>query len=365
MKAWAVIGANYGDESKGKHVDYLCRKHHANLVVRFNGGAQAGHTVVTPNGRRHVFHHFGSGTFAGVTTFLSKHFVCNPVLFNQEIVAFGSNRPAVIVDPSCLVTTLWDMTINQAIENKRGALRHGSCGVGFGETIERSLTDQFVIRVRDLTKADKLMAILQRIQHEWVPTRLAQLDIDPVEVSLADSMTAAWFKDVSQFSARVLVLPKINARRIVFEGAQGLLLDQNDQDNFPHVTRSNTGIRNVIELAGDFGVTEVDALYCTRTYLTRHGAGPMIGAAPDDGNLFRVSDDTNVPHDFQGSIRYAELDPYALFDRVLKDAAQMPTAKPMIAVSHCDQAPMSDALEARASYTSNGPTWEHVTETGR
>ena len=83
MIARIVIGANFGDEGKGLVTDYLCSQG-AGVVVRFNGGAQAGHTVVTPEGERHVFRHFGSGTFLGVPTFLSQFFVCNPILFFEE-----------------------------------------------------------------------------------------------------------------------------------------------------------------------------------------------------------------------------------------------------------------------------------------
>ena len=82
--AHVVIGANYGDEGKGLMTDYLADKYQAEVVVRFNGGAQAGHTVVTPAGQRHVFSHFGSATLSGSRTFLSKHFVANPILFLKE-----------------------------------------------------------------------------------------------------------------------------------------------------------------------------------------------------------------------------------------------------------------------------------------
>ena len=70
----AIIGANYGDEGKGLLTDYYAAKSKHSVVVRFNGGPQAGHTVVTPEGKRHVFSHYGSGTLAGAQTFLSKHF---------------------------------------------------------------------------------------------------------------------------------------------------------------------------------------------------------------------------------------------------------------------------------------------------
>lgn len=77
--AIAVIGAGFGDEGKGLMTDYCCQRPKYTTVVRFNGGAQAGHTVVTPDGRRHVFSHFGSGTLRGAATFLSRFFICNPI----------------------------------------------------------------------------------------------------------------------------------------------------------------------------------------------------------------------------------------------------------------------------------------------
>src|SRR5580692_10593922 len=114
MRARAVIGANFGDEGKGAVTDYLCAQG-AGMVVRYNGGAQAGHTVVTPEGKRHVFHHFGSGTLASVPTFLSQFFVCNPLAAMYEVnelLTLGVN-PLLYAHPNCLVTTFADMIINQ------------------------------------------------------------------------------------------------------------------------------------------------------------------------------------------------------------------------------------------------------------
>ena len=86
--AKAVIGANYGDEGKGLMTDYhAAPAGTAGIVVRFNGGAQAGHTVTTPEGARHVFSHFGSGSLVGAATFLSRHVVCHPTLFFKEAAA--------------------------------------------------------------------------------------------------------------------------------------------------------------------------------------------------------------------------------------------------------------------------------------
>ena len=79
MRARVVIGSNFGDEGKGLTVDYLCHQG-AGVVVRFNGGAQAGHTVCLDR-LRHVFSHFGSGTLRGVPTYLSQFFIVNPIMF--------------------------------------------------------------------------------------------------------------------------------------------------------------------------------------------------------------------------------------------------------------------------------------------
>src|ERR1700675_846017 len=92
-KAIAIIGANYGDEGKGLITDYLAATSlKTTVVVRANGGAQAGHTVITPDKTRHIFSHFGAGLFSGSDTYLAKHFVCNPILFwkeEKQLVARG------------------------------------------------------------------------------------------------------------------------------------------------------------------------------------------------------------------------------------------------------------------------------------
>src|SRR5262249_11060741 len=102
---------------------------------------------------------------------------------------------------------------------------------------------------------------------------------------------------------------------VIFEGAQGLALDM-DGPNFPHVTRSNTGLTNVIPIAEALGLA-LDVVYVTRTYATKRGAGPLPGelAAPPPEWVDR----TNTPHPYQGVLRYAPLDTIALMKRVAND----------------------------------------------
>jgi adenylosuccinate synthase len=93
---------------------------------------------------------------------------------------------------------------------------------------------------------------------------------------------------------------------IIFEGAQGLLLDQT-QGAFPYVTRSNTGLQNVLDVATEADVGALDVIYVTRAYLTRHGAGPLANELP--GRPYEgVVDITNQPNEYQGALRFADLD---------------------------------------------------------
>jgi adenylosuccinate synthase len=187
--ARVVIGANFGDEGKGVLTDYFAAQAPAtSLIVRFNGGAQAGHTVVTPEGQRHVFGHIGAGSLCGAATFLSHYFVCNSLLFLREYEALGrlGLTPTVWVDPRAPVTTPYDILINQLLENARGAARHGSCGVGFGETWERTLSTDFALTVADLTDRSRLLRRLMAIRRDYVPQRLARLGLHDLEPSSGD-----------------------------------------------------------------------------------------------------------------------------------------------------------------------------------
>lgn len=358
MLAQVVVGANYGDEGKGLMTDYLCKLEEAQWVVRFNGGGQAGHTVVTPEGKRHVFNSFGAGTLQGVKTYLAKDFVCNPILFIKEqndlklltrpaptirplsqiltdknaTVSLITPIPRVSVDPRCKITTPYDMLMNQAFEKKNA---HGSCGVGFGETIERNermllvggidnyYGNQFSLTVADLLDAETLYFKLQLIRRVWFQARLVELGISytPELKEMVMSDAGLWkFMDVlDEFNKSISIHgpEKLKGSSIVFEGAQGLALDQ-IQGHFPHVTRSNTGLKNVVEVAQSMGVTALQVHYTTRSYLTRHGNGPLPNERKSPPTEF-VVDTTNKTNQYQGQLRYAHLDVKALRNRISHD----------------------------------------------
>jgi len=360
MKLTAVIGANYGDEGKGRVVDYFSNK--GSLVVRFNGGAQAGHTVVTKVGRRHVFRHFGSGTFKNAPTYLSRHFIVNPVLFRPEYqqlyaLALDTN---VVAHPECIVTTPWDMFLNQSCEKSKCVSHRGSCGCGINETVVRNQS-KFKLTLRDLSSPN-LPSTLFSIKDEWVPHRVSELGLSYGELSslIREPEWAYRFLDDCRFflkKCRVLPLhegdtsPNFSsfpdAKHVIFEGAQGLRLDELGRD-FPFVTRSRTGLPNVLDIIRKEGFNDtLDVVYVTRPYLTRHGAGPLnneLTAPPYAG----ITERTNVFNANQGPFRYAWLDIDALARTTKEDLSLATDVKtnPKFAITCLDQMPRTFSVIA-------------------
>jgi adenylosuccinate synthase len=381
LKATAVIGSNFGDEGKGLMTDFFSERD--NLVIRYNGGAQAGHTVETPEGQRHIFSHFGAGTMRGAWTYLSRHFVCNPIVFVRELMELERLEidPKIVVDPRCLITTPYDIMLNRFAEESRGDHRHGSVGVGFGETIERSQHFAFRLTVDELyaLEISRIRSRLDLIRDLWVPRRIKQLGLrltkEQIDLVNDTGITDTFLDDLCTFWTNT-TRSKPNAlkgfEKIVFEGAQGLMLDQ-DYGLFPHVTRSSTGLLNICDLVQDFGITELDAVYVTRSYLTRHGAGPLIGEK-ESTRFPHLVDPTNIPNDWQGAMRFAPLIPANTAFFIARDlrVAHHLTVTPHLAMSCCDQIDgakaqanfkeMADALQIREGYMSFGPTRNTIKE---
>jgi len=346
MRARAVIGANFGDCGKGLVVDYLCATEGAGVVVRFNGGAQAGHTVVTPEGKRHAFHHFGSGTLWGAPTFLSQFFICNPLVCLAEadqLLDLGV-KPILYAHPNCLITTFGDMIINQRKEEARGDKRHGSVGVGIHETIQRSTIPELKITMSDLWNNVSLEKRLYEICGRYAEFRTGS------KIEHPDAMISQFMRHCETFANQVHPAGIEQCGDIIFEGAQGLLLSQDNEVNRPYLTHSYTGMKNVRILMQQAGIDERDITiyYVSRTYLTRHGAGPLPGEDPS----MKYYDDTNMPHAFQGKLRFAPLDP-DLRVRCAFDAK----GPYKLVLTHCDQvAPTMDA-----DLYAYGPTRNRIT----
>lgn len=344
MKARAVIGSSFGDEGKGLLTDYFASKTNDCLVVRYNGGAQAGHTVVTPNGIRHVFSHFGAGTFTGAPTYLSKYFIVNPILFCKEAKELQFKIPKVFVHSDCLVTTPIDMAINQMSEDKRGENRHGSVGVGINETVERCENPAFRTTVADLEDPITFLQKILEYSIKQLPRRLLSLGVMEIPQRYRDvlenpNFITNWIEDIKMFRKSITKADDqvMKGRNIVFEGAQGLLLDEKSR-YFPHVTRSRTGLCNIVELARIADIEHLDVTYVSRCYRTRHGAGHFPYEIKEKPYK-NVIDITNKTHEYQGDLRFGWLDLIELagsIDNDLKDSIGL-SVKPSLAITCLDQ----------------------------
>ena len=344
-----VIGANFGDEGKGLMTDYFCHQStprgEKTLVVLHNGGAQRGHTVVTPDRNRHVFHHFGSGTLVGADTYLSEEFVLNPMIFRQEWGELESMKaiPKVYVNHTCRVTTPFDMILNQIIEESRDNARHGSCGMGIHETMIRDVCNYPIEMWFD--SSDEAKRYYLKEIRNYLSERLLDFGINKIpdnwkEIVNSDLLIENFISELNFMGRNI----SIRFDRFIeyydcvaFENGQGLLLDQNNTAHYPHLTPSNTGIKNSLKIIAEMRCKpDIEVCYVTRTYLTRHGAGRLDGECDKQEINPDMQDLTNVPNPHQGTLRYAKLVEKSLEERILKDfePARKYGAKLSLAITH-------------------------------
>ena len=304
-----VVDLGFGDAGKGATVDWLCSPQ-ADLdvaaVVRFNGGAQAAHNVV--NGERHhTFSQFGSGTLNGVPTFLSQFMLVEPISLAREaraLEAVGVQDPfdLLTIDGRALLTTPIHVAANRAREDARGDNRHGSCGKGIGETAAYALERPDAPTVGDCQRPDVLARKLENMAAYYGPLITDSRHGFPEIVDMVDMYAeCAAVVDIAGPGA----LESIGARgRLVFEGAQGVLLDE-WRGFHPHTTWSTVEPSNARVMVSEIG-RESYVLGVTRTYTTRHGAGPL---PTEDSALGAVLPEPhNGVGEYQGSFRVGHLD---------------------------------------------------------
>lgn len=288
-----VLGLVFGDEGKGRVVNWLCPQKKNPLVVRFNGGHQAGHTVVR-DGVRHVFSNFGSGSLQDVPTYWSEYCTVDPVGFANELKVLKQLgvKPTIYYNKNAMVTTPYDIWANK---NNNLLIRNGSVGVGFGQTIQRnedhfrlSITDLFYPRIRD----EKL----RLIRDAYYKCKYARIKINEFKECCDYLMTNSYI---------VNGISDILYNDLIFEGAQGIMLDQR-YGFFPHVTRSNTTSVNALKILGS-GKKSVETYYVTRAYQTRHGNGPMTTENIGLGKIKINPNETNKKN-IQGKFRRGILD---------------------------------------------------------
>lgn len=291
--AYAVIGLGFGDEGKGVTVNSLCKDLEKPLVVRYSGGQQAGHTVTMPDGTSHVFSNFGSASFKDIPTYWSHFCTFDPVGVMNEFAVLKSKgvNPRIYIDNRSPVTTPVEKFTNK-IQNEYN--NHGSCGVGVNATYRRE------DRLQSLLAGDLRHNSVFKLKYAYVCSQSKHSGYT------GDGQQEKFFK-ACQF---LLDHPKnfifvdsipLGFRNIVFEGSQGLLLDQNI-GFFPHVTPSNTGTKNILAMG-----YYPHLLLITRAFQTRHGNGPMTNVDLPH-NIKDNPKETNVHNEYQGFFRKSLLD---------------------------------------------------------
>lgn len=346
-QAVIVIGCSYGDEGKGLAAAWAVRRlRKPCLNILINGGAQRGHTVDLPDGRRHVFHHFGSAALQGAVSCADEDFIVNPLLFVRERTELEKEfgiLPRLSVSDFCRVSTPWDMMLGQIIEENRGAKRHGSCGCGIQETRLRYLNTSWALRwgaLKNLPEKD-FRSYCRRIVEEYIPARLEELHMAASPawqnlLSRGDVAAAAWLdlRETADAAESYAHWPALASAypSLVFEAGQGLALDAENKADFPHLTPSRTtslvSARRISSLPGE---TQTEILYVSRSYLTRHGAGPLPAECPRERIHPAITDRTNLPNPHQQSLRYAPFDGPAVLSRVQKDLAAARAVLPRVA----------------------------------
>ena len=336
-----VVDLGYGDAGKGTVVDWLCSPYGGldgpggpvHTVVRFNGGAQAGHNVVTADGRHHTFAQFGSGTFwPGVRTFLSRFMLVDPLALAAEAahlaaVGVSDALDRLAVDADALLATPYHRAANRARELARGLDRHGSCGMGIGETASYALRfPADAPRVGDCA-APRALAGKLGLLHDRLSDEVGPLDAPPVP-DLCEAYRA--------FAAAVAVVDSgylagvLRRGRVVFEGAQGVLLDE-WRGFHPYTTWSTTTFANAETLLAEALPTGEGTrgvrLGVVRGYMTRHGPGPFVTEDP----TLEMPEPHNRQGDWQGAFRVGHFDAVAL-----RYAISVAGGVDALAVTHLD-----------------------------
>ncbi len=361
LVALAVVDLGFGDCGKGLVTDFLARRTGAGVVVRFNGGGQAGHNVVAPDGRHHTFSQIGAATFVpGMRTFLARQVLVHPTALAFEARALASKGvddplARVRISESARVITPFHQAANRLRELARGASRHGSCGVGLGETVAHAAAHpDEAVRAADWRNPPRLVRALGRIRDRLH----AELTALPRDTPAAMREWAAfehpgvvdrWVEEVTPL-ARLVAPDDLltswlrDTPAVLFEGAQGLLLDES-RGFHPFCTWSDCTARGARELLAEAAPDATLRIWgVMRSHAVRHGAGPL----PTESAEVRPVLDHNAENPWQGRMRYG------WFDAVLaRHALALSGELDALVVTHVDLIGTRPSWPVCTGYTAN------------
>ena len=280
----AVVGAQWGDEGKGKIVDWLSSR--ADVVVRFQGGHNAGHTLVVGD-KTYKLSLLPSGVVQGKPSVIGNGVVVDPWALLDEIGRITAQGVAIgpdllsLADNACLILPL-HRDLDSAREAQAGAGKIGTTGRGIGPAYEDKVGRR-AVRVADLADPDALRVKITRLlAHHQALRRgldLPEADGDALMASLVE--VAPKILPYAKPAWRLLDEARRAGRRVLFEGAQGALLDV-DHGTYPYVTSSNT-VSGQAAAGSGLGPRSVGfVLGIVKAYTTRVGEGPFPTELFDD-----------------------------------------------------------------------------------
>lgn len=272
-----VIGAQWGDEGKGKLVDWLSNR--ADIVVRFQGGHNAGHTLVV-DGKVYKLSLLPSGVVQGKPSIIGNGVVVDPWALFAEIAKVEAQGLSItpdlltIADNACLILPIHS-ELDIAREAAAGAGKIGTTGRGIGPAYEDKVGRR-AIRVADLEDPDALAGKIDRLltHHNALRQGLGLADVDVAALTDKLKEIAPRLLPFARPVWHVLDQARRDGKRILFEGAQGALLDI-DHGTYPYVTSSNT-VAGQAAAGSGLGPKSVGyVLGILKAYTTRVGSGPF------------------------------------------------------------------------------------------
>lgn len=312
-----ILGCGFGDEGKGMTTDWVSNLYPGGLTVRFSGGHQCGHNVTLEDGTSHVFASFGAGTLRGNPTYIMDHCVFDPqgILKEGDTLREKGAVPVLYVHRDAPMVTPFDKISNI---NNTETMNHGSVGVGFGATHQRQ-EDHLSLVVGDMMHPSIVEIKLSNIRNHYKDV------LKLYSVDVINQMEMDYLLSVDEFlknpNYSIVSDYPDGFDHYVYEGSQGLLLDK-DIGFFPHVTRSNTGLQNIISDIADINEDNLAEFFHTsgsveiptpqiyivsRGYATKHGNGYFNNE--DQPNFIEgLTEPTNRDTSPQGKFRKGILD---------------------------------------------------------
>lgn len=385
-----LCGMQYGDEGKGTFVDYLAHKYNINCIVKYNGGSQASHTVITPEGILHKFSQLGSGMFLeNCHTFITENMVINldNLLVELEIFSNKTGIPLqnllgrIHIHENCFVVTPYHKLMNKLRELSKGENRRGSVGTGVSEVITllrepklspfeqplglsvksifdpysanpikgrlealQEYTENFYRDNYDIIWKNMPRELVKPISKEinFLLERLAFLKVSSMYIEKFRSVPVSQSLNGCLYNAYETTLRK-NYSRAIFEGSQGLLIDDvyGIKPNTTHLDTTNNFALDI-----SYYRDKIRKIGIAKAFTSRHGPGIF----PTENSIVseRIHDENQDESFWNGKIRFG------WFDAVLLRYAQTINQVDELFLSSLDKLDTFDFINVCNSYVYHG-----------